>query len=46
MKSYLTTNDVICAKNARWFWSMYVAHKQFIIFNHITAEITVAYQNL
>ena len=31
-----TTNYVICAKNARWFRSTYIAHKEFI-FSHIIA---------
>ena len=30
MTSYRTTNDLICAKNARWFRSTYIARKQFI----------------
>jgi len=31
MMSYRVTNDIICAKTAHWFWSMFnIAHKQFI----------------
>ena len=30
MTSYRTTNDLICAKNARWFRSTYIAHKRFV----------------
>ena len=30
MTSYRTTNDLICAKNGRWFRSTCIAHKQFI----------------
>ena len=30
MTSYRTRNDVICAKNARWFRSTNITHKQFI----------------
>ena len=30
MTSYRTKNDVICAKNARWFRSTNITHKQFI----------------
>ena len=34
MTSFRKTNDIICAKNACWFWSTYIAHKQFIFRPH------------
>ena len=42
---HIARHDVTWAKNARWFWSTYIAPKQFI-FSHSIAYITVEYQKL
>ena len=45
MTSYRTTNDVICAKNALWFWLTYIAHINSSIYYEETFHVNSSSNN-
>ena len=46
MTSYRTTNDIICAKNALWFWSTYITHINSSIYYEETFHVNSSSQTM